>query len=333
MTTNKEIPPRHGLDYRGDEIDFVLNHARRGESLCLVGVAGSGKSNLIIFLRNSEVMGRPLEGDDPKQLCFPAVDATGWDGTAESLWRAMLSALLEITTVDWPSTGISHADPLRRLEAALNWVCQTHNQQVMFLLDEFDEVLRKGPPSVFDQFSRLRAAGNHERLSYLVFTRKLPHVLGRDHELDSKSKFYDLLRYNIYAMPLHTREDSMQMLHHLNAVADWPFTDDDLAVIQAQTGNHSRLIKITFEVCKRRSVTPMSDRPRLADEPEIRDECRRILNGLHHQEREVAIRFASDRSLPGDESTIDHLKRRELITDAGTWFSPLMKSYLQGLSE
>ncbi len=87
MTTNRAIPPRHSPSYRSREFDFIVSHARRGESLCLVGVAGSGKSNLIVFLSNSEVMGRQIEGKTPKRIYFPAVDATGWDGTAESLWR------------------------------------------------------------------------------------------------------------------------------------------------------------------------------------------------------------------------------------------------------
>ncbi len=168
-----------------------------------------------------------------------------------------------------------------------------------------------------------------EQLSYLVFTRKLPHVLGRDHNLETQSKFYDLLRYNVYAMPLHTPEDSMQMLYHLNAVADWPFSRRRLKLIRDQAGNHSRLLKITFEVCKRRKLTPKADRPRLAEEPEVRDECARILNGLHAQEREVAIRLAHGRPRASDEPTIDHLRRRELIDANGRWFSTLIKSYLQ----
>ncbi len=224
-------------------------------------------------------------------------------------------------------------EPLQQLEERIEWVCQQEQHRVMFMLDEFDDVLRKGPPSVFDQLSRLRSAGNRERLSFLVFTRKLPHVLGRGHQLETQSKFYDLIRYNTFALPLHEIADSRQMLKHLNAKADNPFAREELTLIQSLTGGHTRLIKVTFEVWLREKPEDQRIVDFLAGQPEIQDECNRILNGLHRQEREVALRFAHGQTVALDDPTLDQLQRRGLIVQNGKWFSPFMEIYLQDYLE
>jgi hypothetical protein len=228
-----------------------------------------------------------------------------------------------------PQEAFHDDKPLQQLEIRLNWLCQQQEHRVMFMLDEFDDVLRKGPRAVFDQFSRLRSAGNRERLSYLLFTRKLPHVLGRKHDLDTQSKFYDLFRSHIYALPLLNDTDSWQMLKHLNAVAGLPLDRMDLVHIRSRTGGHARLIKVTFEVWQREKPKEGNITAILAAQPEIQDECHRILQGLHRQEQEVAIRFARNQSYALDDPTLTHLQRRGLIGPTGIWFSPFMEIYLR----
>lgn len=325
------IPPRYLPSYRECEVKFICDQAKGGESLCLIGVAGSGKSNLTKFLRDETKAKRQYLGDETETIHFLAVDATGWDGKPESLWELMVNALVSVTTyLPAPQTPIYSDKPLQQLETWLQWVCQQQQHKVMFMLDEFDDVLRIGPRSVFDQFSRLRSAGNRERLSYLLFTRKLPHVLGRQHDLDTQSKFYDLFRNHIYALPLLKGDDSWQMLRHLNARTGYPLDRMDLVHIRSLTGGHSRLIKITFEVWQREKPSEGGEITTvLAAQPEIQDECNRILQGLHRQEREVAIRFARNQAYISDEPTLKHLQRRELIGPTGIWFSPFMEIYIR----
>jgi hypothetical protein len=59
----------------------------------------------------------------------------------------------------------------------------------------------------------------------------------------------------------------------------------------------------------------------LAAQPEIQDECHRILQGLHRQEQEVAIRFARNQSYALDDPTLTHLQRRGLIGREGRRWS------------
>jgi len=321
--------PRYLSTYRTREIKFICNQAARGESLCFVGIAGSGKSNLIKFLRDDDVAKRQYLAERTDEIHFPDIDATGWDGTPESLWNMMANALGRVTDHLSPPAVSYASDPLERLEQKIEWVCQRKEHRVMFMLDEFDDVLRKGPRNVFDKLSRLRSGGNREQLSFLVFTRKLPHILGRDHKLATQSKFYDLFRYRIVALPLHNADDSRQMLKHLNAVAGYPLIREELIPIRSHTGGHARLIKVTFEVWQREKPEMGRIVESLAEQPEIQDECARILNGLHRQEREVAIRFGRGQALPSDASTVDHLRRRGLLLANDDWFSPFMGIYIR----
>lgn len=323
------IPPRYQQSYRRREISFICRQALRGESLCLIGVAGSGKSNLIKFLRDDKQAKQQYLGGRTDRVHFPDVDAQGWDGTTDTLWSMMADALGRVTDHLQPPARPYVHDHQHRLQEKLAWICGEEGHQVMFLLDEFDDVLRTGPRSLFDQISRLRSAGHRERLSFLVFTRKLPHILGRKHELDTLSKFYDLIRYNIFALPMHTRDDTMQMLLHLNAKANNRLNRSDLTQIGDIVGGHTRLTKVLFEIWLRNPGSRASSVQELAMLPEIQDECRRIMKGLHRQEDEVAVRFVHDAHLDGDLPTLRHLQRRGLLTEDWRCFSMLLYHYLR----
>ena len=63
----------------------------------------------------------------------------------------------------------------------------------------------------------------------------------------------------------------------------------------------------------------------------IRNECQRILDGLHPEEQEVAIRLAQGRETPADAPVVHHLLVRGLIKPGGwnEWSIPLLAEFLR----
>lgn len=334
-----EISPRYSPTYRKEEMSLIFDCAKQSQSLCLIGAAGIGKSNITNFL-NSDPYGYKAHylGEQTDQCLFPIVDGNTWDQTPISLWKLMLEALRDVTQhLDQPEfdtklINLSEEQKIfSELKIYVNWSCQKLKQHVMFVLDDFDSIFRIGPLAMLEQLYALRSSGNRGNLSYLIFTRQLPHVLGRAHPLRGVSKFYDTFSNHIYALGLYTHEDSQQMLMHLNELAGKPLTIRELTLIESLAGGHARLLRIIFELWQNH-VPQTSD---LVDffsgKADVRDECTRIFNGLHDDEKSVALLIAHNATEDEHLPLMEHLKRRGLLTSVTrqTWFSPLFADFLK----
>ncbi len=334
------MPPnsisRYQTTFRKDEIDLIIRFALRGESLGFVGIAGVGKSNVVNFLRDIQ-QNAPRVQQDVARLHFPIVDATQWQGSPNSLWRLMLDALRQATAELGSPPGVDKIIPIsedersfKTLQQHLQWVCQDLKHQVMFVLDDFDAVLTTGPLAMVERLNGLRSEGRRGYLSYLLFTKRLPHILGREYNLEQQSKFYDLFRTNIYALEPYNRADARRMLKHLDEVAGGVLTDSQLDQIYYQlAGGHARLLRLVFNIWINEGAVG-GKTTYFAGKPDIQQECRRILLNLHRHEQEVALRLARGEQTAKDQPVIDHLARRGLLVklDPPTWFSPLMAQFL-----
>jgi hypothetical protein len=333
MPTN--TAPRYQATYRQNELDLIIRFARRGQSLVFMGLAGSGKSNIVNFLREIGQHAPQLE-EQVTRLHFPLVDATYWQRTPSSLWKIMLEALEQAGQNLAPPPLAEKIIPISEEERALNslrarlaWLCQELEHQVMFVLDDFDAAFEVGPLTMLERLNGLRSEGNRDSLSYLIFTKRLPHLLGRNFNLEHESKFYDLFRHHIYALAPYSAEDAHQMLKHLNEAAGDPLRERDLSEIRQLAGGHARLLKIVFDLWAGEGVSGVNPVTYLAEQPDVQQECRRILLGLHEEEQAVLIRVARDEATEADRDIVDHLARRGVLTGhSQKLFSPILDQFL-----
>lgn len=336
---DQPVTPRYQEHYRRAELRLIAENAKQGQSLCFVGIAGTGKSNITNFL-HSDPYGYKAQyfGEQTARFLFPIIDGNTWDQTPLGLWRLMLAALSEVTRhLDPPAADaklIQFSEEQRaysQLKTQVDWLCQKLDHWVIFVLDDFDKVISVGPLAMLEQLNALRSGGNRGKLSYLLFTKKLPHVLGRAHPLRGVSKFYDLFSHHIYALGLYNHEDARQMLVHLNELAGKPLTRKELAQLESLAGGHARLLRLVFEVWRAERPTEDDLIAVLARHSDIRDECQRILQGLHEDEQAVVLRLAQGRQAEEDQPVLDHLVRRGLLSneEAWVWFSPLFAEFLR----
>lgn len=333
--------PRYTATYRRDEITLICQAAREGDSVCLVGIAGTGKSNITNFLHVDPYAYKVNYLDrETGSIHFPVVDGNTWDGTPEGLWTQMATALAETTahlqspTPD-PKIAFISADQraFSELKQRLKALCQQQAQKVMFILDDFDDVIRRGPLDLLEQLNALRSDGNRDQLSYLLFTKRLPHILGQAHPLRGKSKFYDLFSQHIYALGPYTPEDEHQMLLHLNEGAGKPLRQQELATIKSLAGGHARLLKILFDSWRAEPPTSQEYLKYFLQKSDINEECNRIFIGLHPDEQDVLQRLVNGNITVDDDAFIDHLIRRGMLhkNELISWFSPLFRAYVESL--
>src|SRR3954463_2701670 len=88
--------PRYPPTFRQDEIRLIMDAARQGQSLCFMGIAGIGKSNITNFLRHDPYQYKQQYlGADTQKFLFPVVEGNAWDQKPQALWESMLAELGE----------------------------------------------------------------------------------------------------------------------------------------------------------------------------------------------------------------------------------------------
>ena len=333
-----EIAGRYDATYREPELRLICSNVQRGRSTAFVGVSGVGKSNLINFLSEGGPATAGLPGLLTAPVHFAIVECNRWQETPASLWELLLESLEQLK-------GFPPApqDPIlslhdatrnqRRLQSWTRLACHEMHCHLVFVLDHFDHVLECGPLSMLEDLGALRNDGNRDRLSYLIFTNRLPHVLGRSHDLEARSKFYDLFRRDVYALEPHQAKDALKMLAHLNEACQPALSHPDLHAIYHLAGGHARLLKVILDVWVQRKAAHLAlpvDPDELQALSEVNETCRRILLCLHEQEQRALLRAARDRLLPEDLETADHLVRRGLLQSVTppALFSPVLTRFL-----
>jgi hypothetical protein len=331
--------PRYLPQYRHDEIRLIIECAFRGESICFVGIAGVGKSNVINYLRKNRFE-QPQSASSTAPTLYCIVDVTTWQRNPVSLWQLMDNALRIQTAALTPTfqdgTIVSIAEEervLNRLSSRIGWACQDLGYRVMFVLDDSDALFEAGPRPMIEQLNTLRSDGNRGKLSYLIFTKKLPHVLGRSYDLAS-SKFFDLIRHTHYSLEPYTSHDADQMLKHLNSTVVNPLNPEYLPLILGLAGGHARLMRILFDLWSSEGPPPADSAfEYLSANVDVQQECERVFNGLHRAEQEAALLIARNAHTSAHASLVNHLERRGLLVRSESsgqlrWFSRLMERYL-----
>jgi hypothetical protein len=170
-----------------------------------------------------------------------------------------------------------------------------------------------------------------DRLSYLIFTKRLPPVLGRAYGLETDSKFYRLFKDRTYALQPLVPADARQMVRHLDATDGRALTHADLDRIMRFAGGHSGLLKAIYEAQCELGLLADDSLPALVNHPAVREAARQLLRSLHIDEQEAAVRLAQGRQTTEDRDLLEHLCARKLLVRASSaaWFSPLWELYLR----
>ncbi|MFW5709110.1 MAG: hypothetical protein ACOCX5_02700 [Chloroflexota bacterium] len=266
------------LDFRRDEVNYVMQRWRAGDSCSLVGVGSVGKSNLLQHLAHPDTQQAFMnlgQGDlfraiiiDPAMLGpLPRESADSdqircWAGYELMMHRLFMAfypfellgrddaqrfydayqALQDGTNPLYAYMG------LRYFELGLDFFMR-RGVRIVFMFDEFEDLLKTMPVKFFQTLRGLRDA-NKRQLSYLTFTRAPLTTLVDRFEIPSLEiePFVELFTDNLLYVGPYSEHDAQRMLEDLMGRNQRSYPPDVLRFISWSTGRYAGLMRSTFRV-------------------------------------------------------------------------------------
>ena len=329
---------RYTINYRATETRQVMGWIKAGQSGCLIGLRGAGKSNFLRFLLRQDVWRYYLERNWA-DFAFVLIDLLALAERSEwAVYELVLDRLSgvneeiaeEMTSLRWEVT--SSRDLLvaqRAVERCVDALCQRPAQRIVLLFDEFDAVFRTLDPSLFRCLRAIRDAYKGQ-VSYLVIVANdLAHL--RD-DLTKVEHFCRLVSRNVCGLGPYSEADARQMIRYLAFRRSIEMSAGDTAHLIELSGGHAGLLKATLSLLW--DAHYGSDlaklAPALSDEPAMQAECRKVWDSLPQSEQ--AALYALARGAQADVRTLPRLKRKGLVREGQpetSLFSPLFAEFVR----
>lgn len=300
---------------------------KSGECCAVVGVGSVGKSNLLRHLVRSDVRQHYL-GDDAQRTLFLHIDANAL--VEESVWgyyELMLHRLIQVAealdsawserfnplyerTVDGSNDRLAR----RYLERAVSLLrAEPHRYRFVFLMDEFDEVFRKIEARLFAGLRALRDDHKYN-LVYVVAGRQ---QLSQAHSIEGPHEaFYELVHLNTWGVGPYSAQDAQHMVARLAARRDWELDERATKAIISATRAHPGLMRAATWAVIDEQAHPRkgSLSSQLLSDPTVRDECRKIWDGLNPEEQRALEEIALGGVwVERDERATSSLELKQLV--------------------
>jgi DNA-binding winged helix-turn-helix (wHTH) protein len=325
---------RH-TSFRSAEIDFLVSTVAEGESASVVGLSNVGKSALLRTLCLPDVPARLL-GERAAEFLFVYVDCNlmltlKTQGFYEVTLRAAQDALKQsgapeallarlnefYRKVVEPSSEF--AIPLA-FNDAIDALSQGLKQNLVFLLDEFDEPFAHLDSRVF---LNLRALSDKfgRRLCYIVATTTPLSARSTDSDV---SEFVELFVGHQCMLGMLPDDDARALAAEFAAGEGAHLEAQDLDFIFAQAGGHAGLLhavtRIVLSVLhgapeRARSEGLALARERLEDDPIARAECSKIWGQLSESERDALIDMVLDPEASLKPAARESLIEKDVLED------------------
>lgn len=206
---------------------------------------------------------------------------------------------------------------IRFVEEALN-TSVAHGLKIVFLLDEFDELIRLMPPVFLQSLRGLRDRFKG-RVSYTTFTRApVPTLIARHHAAASGEAFSELFTDHTLYLAGYQPRDAMAMLTTLNQRRTQPVSEAKMRFIVTLTGGFAGLTRAALQAASQidESQDTEAQAQALALIPAIRAECLAIWRGLTTGEQQIvrATTRQSAYTIDADtEDAISQLIQKQLL--------------------
>lgn len=343
------------LDFRKIEVGRVMERWRASESCSLIGVGSVGKSNLMQHLADPRVQAAYMEKSETDLFRAIIIDPSmlgplpteGADAEQIRCWAGYELMMHRLFMSFYRSEDVLTADEMNRLygiyqalqngqnpiyaymglryfELALD-IFMARNIRIVFMFDEFEEMLKKLPIKFFLALRGLRDA-NKRLLSYLTFTRTpLPQVLENANiPILDIEQFIELFNDNVYFIGPYDEKDGRRMVEDMMRRNQKVYDEATIVFLMGSTGRFAGLMRAGFHVLDTMknlsSSTLISRGEQLAEQmarrSTIRTECRTIWTSLSPIEQYVlraAARLVSFQRSEEVDEAVELLGQKSLL--------------------
>lgn len=344
---------QYALNFRADETAYVMERWLACQSCSLVGIGSVGKSNLLHHLSSKETLTHYLgqqESDrikaiiiDPNMLGTLPSDSA--DNDAVRAWAGYELLMHRLFLAFYPFDMLSKDDASRFYEAyqilqdgsnplyaymALRYFelglqfFMRRGYKIIFMFDEFEELLRQMPIKFFQNLRGIRDA-NKSQLAYLTFTRTPIKVVVSHLQIlpADIEPFEELFTDNIYFVGPYKHSDALNMLIELGNRSGKLIPDSLANALIEVTGGYAGLLRSAFSLIDPQTAIPPTEEALtavatflLARTP-IRAECKTIWMSLTSPERTLlkAVSHVSPYEKSSDlEQAVAQLVQKRLLT-------------------
>lgn len=323
------------MEFRQQETGYVMERWRAGDSCSLVGVGSVGKSNLLQHLSDETVQsfymkdvagGKPFKAIiiDPS-LLGPLPNSSSIDSEAIRCWAGYELMMHRLFLAFYPFNNLTAGDArifydtyqalqdgtnplyaymgLRYFELGLE-IFMKQGTQVVFMFDEFEEMLKQLPVKFFLTLRGLRDA-NKRGISYLTFTRSPLPQLVKKFDIDALEiePFTELFNDNIVYVGPYTETDARNMVIDLVKRNDRKYEPYAIDFLLWSTGRYAGLLRSSFRaldtlgILDANTVMTRSEQLlyELVSKRAVRSECETFWKSLTDEERGMLQEFAGNR--------------------------------------
>ena len=348
MTDNSAM---HDSNFRQDEVTELFNLIRAGESVSIIGMSGTGKSNLFNHICRLETQKKYISDIAERPIILRVNFHYAPDFTDRSLYSLIMEQLEDLAGESAEQLGIrpevieqiagdhdaliDAGDDLLRVQRhfkrAIRRLMVGAKRKIVFLFDQFDEVYQDAEPRFFANLRGLREAYKY-RISFLTFTRDiLPNLTPSD---PAREEFYELPAPNVMALRPYNERDARQLLRRIGGRNQLLFNEDDEAQFIQWTGGHAGLLRAVLLAVGRYEVMLVEEAEeavaQLAALSSVRLECEKIWRSLSVREQKVLHRALQQVELePAEQPIVQTLQLKGVFlpTVPLRVFAPIFAAY------
>ena len=332
--------------YRAEIIGPALASIVAGECCTIVGMSGSGKSNMLQHMLRPDVLQHHLgpRADDLRFVMFDTNMLAEWSawGFFEGLSEALLAALgpqlpgeaagqlQQAHALALAAPG-NHAAAMRQCAEALALLCG--QWRIVLLLDEFDPLFAQLDSSVLRNLRGLRDRHKY-RLMYLTFSRQPLPDLRSDDEWDEIEPFVELLSLRELGLGPLRNADAADEADRFAARHAHTLQPQLREQVVRLSGGHPAILRALTQHALLTPNNATLREEQLHKLPTLRLECTKIWQQLSGDEQDTLMLVAHDR--PVDGRLAQALSLKGLLQTLGggssSVFSPLFATFLQTIS-
>jgi hypothetical protein len=295
------------LTYREEIVGPIMTRIQAGESCSIVGVAGTGKSNLFQFVAQDDVRERYL-GESWKTYLLVLIDSHSLRELSEwAIFELLLHSVLEYVQGQHLSEEslarfehryeevVRSQNPLlaqRYFELAIHTLCREHAYRVALLCDQFDEIWAGAPGRLFANLRGVRDRYKYQ-LCYIVGTRD---ELSRTREnIDEVEDFWELVALNVLGLRPFSDPDAAWIIRHWAERVGVPWAGRDTERLIKAAGTHPSILRAAFFVARdgEADLTGTRAVEDLLNSPRVWAECQKVWDSIGPDEQAALQLLAS----------------------------------------
>ena len=239
------VPPsqwdEYPATYRQTEVQRILAAGRAGESVSIVGLSGSGKSNLMGFLANRIA---------PNQLnqsnhAFAFVDCNRLsDHTNASFFRLVRRAINNQTSQSDTNADARTLDEFEALEVSIGQQLAT-TEKLTLLIDRFDDLI--SPELSGEKRAENRPLFNNLRALRDSYKFKLTFVAATRHPLSDYTELAELFYAHTLWLGPASESDALWNTQRYAKRKALSWSDDEMHKLVQYSGGYPSLLRAACE--------------------------------------------------------------------------------------